>query len=110
MSIYEEVSKQINELELFLPNELNRFQISILIMYSLFTENPVHALDEIIYIACSNLTKQNIISHTSKFFKGDASITDVMISELTKDIQYYKNKSNFQLPIPLNPVEKRSIW
>jgi hypothetical protein len=64
----------------------------------LFTENPIHILDEIIHIARANRGKQKIISHTSRFFRGNASVTDVMISTLIKDAQYYKNKSNFQSP------------
>ncbi len=96
MSIYEELSERISKLELFSPNEISQFQISIYLMYSLLTENPIHTLDEIIQLIRFKHAKQKINSHVSKFFDGDPIVTDAILSILIKDTQCYMSKSNFQ--------------
>lgn len=96
MSIYEELSKQINALEQFSPNEINKVQISAFLMYSLLTENPIHTLDETIRLMQLKRAKQKVISYASKFFNGDPLVTDTIVSSLIKNTQYYKNKLSFQ--------------
>jgi hypothetical protein len=96
MSIYEELSKQISALEQFSPNEINKVQISAFLMYSLLTENPNHTLDETIRLMQLKHAKQKVISYASKFFNGDASVTDTIVSSLIKITLYYKNKLSFQ--------------
>ena len=96
MSIYEELSDQISKLELFSPNEISQFQISIFLMYSLLTENPIHTLDEIIQLIRFKHAKQKINSHVSKFFDGDIIITNSILSILIEDTQHYKSKFKFQ--------------
>ena len=96
MSIYEELSKRISALELLSSNEINKSQISTFLMHSLLTENPIHTLDEIVRLLRSKAAKQKIITYASKFFNGEHTVTDIIVSSLIKDTPYYKSKSNFQ--------------
>lgn len=82
MSIYEELSKRISALEQLLPNEINKYQISTFLIHSLLTENPIHTLDEIVRLLRSKAAKQKIITCASKFFNGDYTVTNAIVSSL----------------------------
>lgn len=96
ISIYEELSNQISALEQFLPHEISKPQISAFLLYSLLTENPIYTLEEKIQHLRLQRAKQRVISYTSKFFKGDAFLTDTIVSVFIKETPYYKSKFRFQ--------------
>ena len=90
MSIYEELSKRISALEQLLPNEINKYQISTLLIHSLLTENPIHTLDEIVRLLRSKAAKQKIITCASKFFNGDYTVTNAIVSSLVQILPIIK--------------------
>jgi len=97
VSIYEELSKKINALEdLASSNQINANQIPAFLIFALFTEDPVHTLDEIIRLERFKSAKQKVNSYASRVIQGNPLLVDSLVSTMILEGPYYKHKFQFQ--------------